>query len=75
MQNYFIAGNEIVHWDLEIIGAKNRHLKLTVRHGQGSIVEYFNSAEAALRRERELEDLLIAARGRGGSQPELAVAQ
>ena len=35
----------------------------TVRHAQGVIVEYFQTSAAALRREQELEDLLIAARG------------
>ena len=76
MQNYFFAGNELVHWDVRLVRSNSTpHVRLAVHHARGSIVEYFHSAEAALHRERELEDLLIAARSLGGSQPELAMAQ
>jgi hypothetical protein len=36
-----------------------------VHHAHGVIVEYFDTSAAALMREQELEDLLIAARGAG----------
>ena len=76
MQNYFFAGPDLVRWDLQVVRGKTRpHVRLTVTHAQGEIVEYFKSAEAALLREREIEDLLIAARSLGGSQPDLAVWQ
>jgi len=75
MQNYFLAGNDLVCWDLQFIPANNQpHVRLTVKHGQGAIVEYFKSADAALRRERELEDLIIAARSFGATRPALAIA-
>ena len=75
MQNYFFAGPDLVHWDLQLVRADNRpHVRLTVTHSQGEIIEYFQSAEAALEREREIEDLLIAARSRG-AQPDVAVLQ
>ncbi len=64
MPNFFLAGRELIQWDLEVLEA-NGPYRLTVRHGQGSIVEYFKDTEAALLRERELEHLLIAARGAG----------
>lgn len=76
MQNYFFAGNELVHWDVQLVRSKRAsHVRLAVHHARGAIVEYFHSTEAALGRERELEDLLIAARSLGGSPPELAMAQ
>jgi hypothetical protein len=62
MANYFIAGSEIVRWDIVALGVDGPY-QLTVRHSSGSIVEYFTTAAAALGRERELETLLIAARG------------
>lgn len=66
MSNFFLAGSELVHWDLEIVARVGPYnLRLTVRHAQGAIVEYFSSTQAALRREQELENLLIAARGTG----------
>jgi hypothetical protein len=41
----------------------NGPFRLAVHHAMGVIVEYFETPAAALMRERELEDLLIAARG------------
>lgn len=64
MPNFFLAGRELVQWDLEVLEA-NGPYRLTMRHGQGAIVEYFKNTQAALARERELEHLLIAARGTG----------
>ena len=41
--------------------------QLVLRHAHGVIVEYFHATEDALRRQVELEDLLRAAQGFGGS--------
>ena len=72
MQNFFVAGSELVQWSLEVLEKDGRYpLRLTVRHARGAIVEYFKSTEAALLREQELEKLLMAARGGG---PAMAVA-
>ena len=56
-----MAGPEMVQWELTV--DTNGPYRLTVRHAQGVIVEYFQTSAAALLREQELEDLLIAARG------------
>ena len=62
MPNFFLAGQELVQWELEVLEA-NGPYRLTMRHATGAIVEYFKNTQAALVRERELEHLLIAARG------------
>jgi hypothetical protein len=59
--NFFMAGPEMVRWELTV--ESNGPFRLTVRHAQGVIVEYFNTSSAALLRQQEIEDLLIAARG------------
>lgn len=64
MPNFFLAGRELVQWDLEIVD-DNGPYRLTMRHGRGAIVEYFKDTTAALVRERELESLLTAARALG----------
>lgn len=72
MQNFFMAGSELVQWSLEVLETDGLYpLRLTVRHAHGAIVEYFKSTETALLREQELEKLLMAARG--GGQP-MAIA-
>ena len=65
MGNFFLAGNELVRWELALVkaGAGGDRLRLTVNHSAGDIVEYFTSTQAALEREQEIEHLLIAARG------------
>lgn len=73
MLNFFLAGPELVQWDVEVMSQTPYRLRLTVRHAKGAIVEYFTSTQAALARERELEELLIAARG-VGRPAEMAVA-
>jgi hypothetical protein len=60
----FMAGSELVEWHLVAVGADGPY-RLTVQHARGSIVEYFATTDAALKREQELEQLLIAARGAG----------
>jgi hypothetical protein len=56
-----MAGAELVRWELTACGDEGPY-RLTIRHANGSIVEYFHSTTAALLREAELEELLIAAR-------------
>jgi hypothetical protein len=60
--NFFMAGPEMVRWELTAVES-NGPYRLTVHHAQGVIVEYFETSAAALMRQQELEDLLIAARG------------
>ena len=68
MLNFFLAGPDLIRWDLEVVETNGFHrICLTVQHTHGSIVEYFKNTQAALLREQELEDLLIAARGFGGA--------
>jgi len=62
MMNIFMAGADIVRWELTAVGAGGPY-RLTICHPHGSIVEYFQTTTAALAREAELEYLLVAARG------------
>jgi hypothetical protein len=62
--SFFMAGPDLVHLQLTAVEL-NGPYRLTVRHAQGVIVEYFGTPAAALLRTQELEDLLIAARGPG----------
>jgi hypothetical protein len=61
MSNVFMAGPDLVRWELTACGEHGPY-RLTIRHANGSIVEYFQTTTAALEREAELEELLIAAR-------------
>src|SRR5918995_2385200 len=61
MSNVFMAGPELVRWDVTSCG-DNGPYRLMIRHAHGSIVEYFQTPTDALLREAELEELLIAAR-------------
>jgi hypothetical protein len=61
MMNYFMAGPDLVSWDLLALGRAGPY-QLVVRHAHGAFVEYFADVAAALLREGELEDLLIEAR-------------
>ena len=65
MANCFMAGSELVRWELIALGQDGPY-RLSIHHGSGSIVEYFESVTAALLREKELEELLIAARAGAG---------
>jgi hypothetical protein len=60
--NFFMAGTEMVRWELSAVESTGPY-RLTVYHALGVIVEYFETSSAALMRQQELEDLLIAARG------------
>jgi len=60
--NFFMAGPEMVRWELTAVES-NGPFRLAVHHAHGVIVEYFETSGAALMREQDLEDLLIAARG------------
>jgi hypothetical protein len=60
--NFFMAGPEMVRWELTAVQS-NGPFRLAVHHANGVIVEYFDTSAAAIMREQELEDLLIAARG------------
>ena len=61
MGNYFMAGSDLVRWELTALGHDGPY-RLSMHHGQGSIVEYFDNVTEALLREEQLEQLLIAAR-------------
>lgn len=62
MSNVFMAGPDLVRWELTSCGDDGPY-RLVIRHAHGSIVEYFQTPTAALIREAELEELLVAARG------------
>ncbi len=62
MSTLFMAGPDLVHSELTALGARGPY-RLTISHGQGAIVEYFQTTRAALVREAELEELLLSARG------------
>jgi hypothetical protein len=63
MLNFFLAGPDLVRWELTALGAHGTGpFRLVIRHAGGSIVEYFESVTNALLRESELEELLTAAR-------------
>ena len=64
MTNIFMAGADLVRWEIMSVGAEGPY-RLTVDHPTGSIVEYFPTTTAALHREAELEQMLLAARGAG----------
>ena len=61
MANCFMAGSELVRWELISLGNDGPY-RLSMHHNAGSIVEYFESVTEALLREEQLEALLIAAR-------------
>jgi hypothetical protein len=63
--NFFLAGPDLVRWDLMVIGRTGQY-RLTIHHAQGTIVEYFTDVTSALVRQGELEALLVAARSGGG---------
>jgi len=64
--NFFMAGPDLVRWDLTALGPQGTGpFRLLVQHATGSITEHFEAVTDALCRQRELEALLVAARGAG----------
>src|SRR6478752_2355059 len=64
MLNFFLAGSDVVSWDLIALGPHgDGPFRLTVHHAAGSITEHFDTVSGALIRQGELEALLVAARG------------
>jgi hypothetical protein len=61
MANCFMAGPDLVRWDLTALGHEGPY-RLSMHHSAGTIVEYFGDVSKALQREEQLEALLIAAR-------------
>ena len=64
-----MAGPDLVGWELTAVGP-NGPYRLAIHHAQGSIVEYFDDVTAALLRQGELEELLVAARADPGAASE-----
>jgi hypothetical protein len=60
MMNCFMAGPDVVSWDLLALGRAGPY-QLIVHHAHGAIVEYFADVTDALLRQGELEELLIEA--------------
>ena len=59
MTNFFRAGWSLVRWEIVTLGSAGPY-KLSILHPQGNIVEYFKTVDAAVRREQEIEALLLA---------------
>jgi hypothetical protein len=59
MTNFFMAGTELVRWEIVTLGNAGPY-KLSVLHPKGTIVEYFTTTDAALRREQEIEAMFLA---------------
>ena len=64
MLNFFMAGPDLVSWDLTALGPQGSGpFRLAIRHAAGSITEHFDTVTGALIRQGQLETLLVAARG------------
>ena len=64
MLNFFMAGPDLVSWDLTALGPQGSGpFRLIIRHAAGHIIEHFDSVTGALIRQGQLEALLIEARG------------
>ena len=59
MTNFFRAGSSLVRWEIVTFGGAGPY-KLSILHPLWNIVEYFMTVDAALRREQEIEALLLA---------------
>ena len=66
MLSVFMAGPDLVRWELTNVAGHVGHYRLTIHHAHGEIVEYFSDVTTALIRQAELEELLVAARSGGG---------
>jgi hypothetical protein len=61
--DYFAAGPDMVRWERVALGPEGLGpCRLIIHHAAGSVTEDFPDLTAALLREGELEELLIAAR-------------
>jgi len=58
--NFFMAGTDLVSWEIVTL-ANGGPYKLSVVHARGTIVEYFTTTAAAMKREQEIEALFLAA--------------
>jgi hypothetical protein len=67
MRHVFTAGPGMVRSEIVAIEPAGPY-RLSIDHGQGTIVEYFATSWAALLRQAELEELLISARGAGAAE-------
>ena len=74
MVNIFTVGTAVVRCDLHALGP-NGPYRLVVHSPRGSIVEYFDSAIAALIRQAEIEDLFRADPARRSAHVPLAVSR
>jgi CheY-like chemotaxis protein len=64
MLNFFLAGPDLVSWDLTALGPQgDGPFRLAIHHAAGSITEHFDTVSGALIRQGQLEALLVAARG------------
>jgi CheY-like chemotaxis protein len=67
--NFFMAGPDLVRWDLTALGPQGQApFRLVVHHATGRITEHFDTVTGALIRQGELEKLLMAARGAAASE-------
>jgi CheY-like chemotaxis protein len=72
--NFFMAGPDLVTWELTAQGPRGEGpYQLVVNHAAGRITEHFESVTTALIRQGQLEELLVTARGTspGGPLPVL----
>ena len=70
VRNFFMAGPDLVTWDLTALGPDGAApFRLVVHHATGTIIEHFDTATGALVRQGEIEALLVAARGASWSEP------
>jgi len=72
MSNIFMAGRDLVRWELTSLGVDGPY-RLTIHHPHGSIVEYFRGLPDALTREAELEHLMTTAHRAESNRTEVAV--
>jgi CheY-like chemotaxis protein len=64
MLNFFMAGPDLVSWELTALGPQGGGpFRLVIRHAAGTIAEHFDTVTGALIRQGQLEALLVAARG------------
>jgi hypothetical protein len=61
MVNLFMAGSDVVRWEVTSLG--DELCRLTVKHPSGTIVEYFRMSAQALERQKEIETLFLGSRG------------